>query len=146
MSDFQTGFDYLADLEHDEVTNTGSYLASTRLAPEDMHRFVSGKLDLDLLVNVRDTIAANPDQHDQAYYEFDLDCGTTRCAAGWAIHLSGQEIFGDSTKHPWVNGANLLGLSPRMVDGHPFSVCYSHVETLRNFDVLISLAKVQEDQ
>ena len=41
-------------------------------------------------------------------------CGTTRCVAGWAVHLTtGQPLFDDDNEHPSVRElADSLGVPP----------------------------------
>ena len=49
--------------------------------------------NVDLMLQVRNTIKMNPEQHNQATYE----CGTARCIAGWAIVLNTSQ----SVEHTW---------------------------------------------
>lgn len=37
-----------------------------------------------------DAITANPELHTQSVWAYQHDCGTRRCAAGWARHLHGH--------------------------------------------------------
>lgn len=124
----------------------------------DMSVYATDHLNLDLLVEVRDQIAAHPDQHDQSHYEFPQKCGTSRCVAGWTTHLMGltsREVFLTEGAYDVVASA-ALGIVPwhpqrddaSLADSknHPFYNRYNHEETLRNLDSLISLAKDQEDK
>lgn len=122
----------------------------------DMSNYATDHLNLDLLVEVRDQIAAHPDQHDQSHYEFAQKCGTSRCVAGWTTHLMGltsHEVLLTEGDYDVVASA-ALGIVPwhpqrevpHSVPHHPFYNRYNHEETLRNLDSLISLAKDQEDK
>lgn len=112
--------------------------------------FINGQLNLDLLVQVRDQIAAHPELHNQNSWNTELAPCSTRCVAGWATYLTGT--YDERT--PWedrlynIDAAALLGLrvwGPGEL-GHPFSYQWGHDDTLRNLDVLIDAAKTQEDQ
>lgn len=125
-----------------------------------MKSYVTDTLNLDLLVQVRDQIAAHPDQHDQGHYEHISECGTSRCMAGWTGYLLGL-TRGEVLHLPgYYDGvaSRALGIvsweaqrgsddhPPTMFRNHPFYYRWSHEDTLRNLDALISLAKDQEDQ
>lgn len=48
------------------------------------------KYNVDLMLEIKAAIESNPTAHDQKYWVRDTNvCGTTRCIAGWAIHLAG---------------------------------------------------------
>jgi hypothetical protein len=124
----------------------------------DMSVYATDHLNLDLLVEVRDHIAAHPLLHDQSHYEFTQECGTSRCVAGWATHLMGltsREVHLTEGSYDVVASA-ALGISTwqsqrddaslASSNNHPFNYRHSHEETLRNLDSLISLAKDQEDK
>lgn len=36
---------------------------------------------------VLEQITVHPETHDQGSWEYPVDCGTSRCVAGWAIHF-----------------------------------------------------------
>lgn len=42
-------------------------------------------VNVDLFQKIDRELTGHPEQHDQSSWE--SDCGTTRCVAGWAIHL-----------------------------------------------------------
>lgn len=45
---------------------------------------------------VLDIVRMNPEQHDQNVWEtgdLEDECGTTRCVAGWAVHLHGHNVI-----------------------------------------------------
>lgn len=46
-----------------------------------------------LLEQVRDYIALHPEEHDQQTWAQRTSCGTTRCVAGTAVFLHGDEIL-----------------------------------------------------
>lgn len=49
-------------------------------------------INVDMFKRIQDIIIANPERHNQSYFEMGgVGCGTTRCVAGWAIHLWGQD-------------------------------------------------------
>lgn len=117
--------------------------------PTPVTDYATDHLNLDLLVQVRDTIAANPDLHNQNYYAARGECGTTRCVAGWATYLSGT--YDERTEHEDreynADAARLLGLRVWGPNdrSHPFSYQWGHDDTLRNLDTLIDAAKQQEN-
>lgn len=49
----------------------------------------------ELFRKIRDQINADPNSHNQGAWEFIGGCGTSRCIAGWAIHLTypDQSVF-----------------------------------------------------
>jgi hypothetical protein len=119
------------------------------------------RLDVDRLTEVRDVIAANPEQHDQWSFEDDWagECGTTRCVAGWATHLAGmnREQVVAAGYYPVVAGA-LLGIhvgdpggdDPEnewwgCLNAHLFKGEWSHEDTLQNLDALIALGKEHDE-
>jgi hypothetical protein len=54
------------------------------------------RLNTELFKKIHEVVSANPQRHDQATWEGQSvgDCGTTRCVAGWAVHLAtGQKVF-----------------------------------------------------
>ena len=74
--------------------------------------------NVSLMTKVRNQITANPESHDQDYYENDTECGTTRCIAGWTVffargtgrtvYAGGGSIFGEAR--------DLLGLTDYEAD------------------------------
>lgn len=66
-------------------------------------------INTELFAKVRDVIKDQPDQHDQSTWESVLteSCGTTRCVAGWAIHLT----TGEKVVH-WEPGLPFIEASP----------------------------------
>lgn len=54
-------------------------------------------INTELFALVRDAIKGQPGRHDQSTWEstnVETSCGTTRCVAGWAIHLTtGEKVF-----------------------------------------------------
>lgn len=46
----------------------------------------------DLMIQVREHIAAHPERHDQASWGRKSRCGTTHCIAGWAAALNGAKL------------------------------------------------------
>ena len=61
------------------------------------------RLNTELFKKIHEVVSANPQRHDQGTWESVLtqdgtsflpECGTTRCVAGWAVHLTtGQKLF-----------------------------------------------------
>jgi hypothetical protein len=72
-----------------------------------------------LFRDVADAIEAEPERYDQAEWERETECGTTRCIAGWAAWLGARVSFlqWQKGRHPeWVpffsDGVeSLLGLT-----------------------------------
>lgn len=50
----------------------------------------------ELFKKIHDVISVHPELHDQAFFQEGTGCGTTRCVAGWAIHLSHPDDQGQS--------------------------------------------------
>lgn len=53
-------------------------------------------MNTELFQKIHNAITTQPDQHDQSTWESQSvhDCDTTRCVAGWAIHLTtGQPVL-----------------------------------------------------
>lgn len=48
-------------------------------------------INTEMFNRIQDVILSNPERHDQHYFETGATCGTTRCVAGWAIHLWGLD-------------------------------------------------------
>lgn len=48
-------------------------------------------INTDMFNRIQNVILSNPEKHDQHYFEIGQGCGTTRCVAGWAIHLWGLD-------------------------------------------------------
>lgn len=66
-------------------------------------------INTELFALVRDAIKGQPGRHDQSTWESVLsnECGTTRCVAGWAIHLTtGEKVF------RWEPGLGFIEVSP----------------------------------
>jgi len=114
-------------------------------------------LNTDLMIQVRNQITMDPQSHYQSAWE-NLDgpawCGTTRCMAGWAIHLAtgrtvqdvcnyGEGLQGarDDWTHPADLGAELLGLD----DNEAAALFYEldNKEALAVLDELIEKGKNQ---
>lgn len=74
-------------------------------------------MNTELFRKIDDRISAEPDGFDMYSWENqNAVCGTTRCAAGWAIYLTtGKPLFSpDHTLHDSVNElAERLGLDSR---------------------------------
>jgi len=51
------------------------------------------KLNVDLMLAVRDQVTMHPETHDQFMWARKTECGTTYCIAGWAAVLSGQQLL-----------------------------------------------------
>lgn len=49
------------------------------------------QINTDMFKRIQDIIISSPEKHDQHYFEAGNGCGTTRCVAGWAIHLWGLD-------------------------------------------------------
>lgn len=53
--------------------------------------------NVELFRRINEVISARPEEHDQSTWEstsVETSCGTTRCVAGWAIHLTtGEKVF-----------------------------------------------------
>lgn len=67
---------------------------------------------------VLDQIRMEPESHHQGSWEFTNSCGTTRCVAGWAIHIAtGLGVveacneYRRMQDHPQNVAAMLLGLT-----------------------------------
>lgn len=56
-------------------------------------------INTEMFQRIKQIINLNPEQHSQAFFEITTSdvwrpashCGTTRCVAGWAIHLWGED-------------------------------------------------------
>lgn len=63
----------------------------------------------ELFQKIHDVISVRPAEHDQTDWEWDGgSCGTTRCVAGWAVHLT--------TGEPLYAGGVGITLRPETVD------------------------------
>lgn len=114
----------------------------------------------DLLMQVREKIANEPEKHHQAAWALASsnpaeggDCGTAYCVAGWAAVLDGQtlewrESYGGVWVADWTTGGEAiwayartaLGLTPRE-DVRLFSAENSRDYVLRVLDALIEAGK-----
>lgn len=67
-------------------------------------------INTELFALVRDAIKDQPGRHDQSIWEstsVETSCGTARCVAGWAIHLTtGEKVF------HWEPGLTFIEVSP----------------------------------
>jgi len=55
------------------------------------------ELNIPLFQKIHDQIDNSPESHNQGTWE----CGTSRCVAGWAIHLTtGQPVYATIGLHP----------------------------------------------
>ena len=94
------------------------------------------KLNVDLMLAVREQITSHPETHYQGDWARRTECGTTLCIAGWACVLSGQELRWYDTEDEqgrfvaradyaslgepiWSKANELLGLSDQE-GGHLF--------------------------
>jgi hypothetical protein len=65
-------------------------------------------MNTELFQQIHDIITTRPEAFDMATWEYTKSCGTTRCVAGWAVHLTtGEPLFavdasGFSNLHPSV--------------------------------------------
>lgn len=75
-------------------------------------------MNQELFKQIHDTISTKPEQFGMSDWEFTNyanECGTTRCVAGWAIHLTtGQPLYKrNGDKHESFRElADRLGLEP----------------------------------
>lgn len=65
-------------------------------------------INTELFAKIRDVIKDQPGRHDQSRWESTLSgCGTARCVAGWAIHLTtGKKVV------YWEPGLSSIEVSP----------------------------------
>lgn len=86
-------------------------------------------INIEMFKRIENIIIANPEMHSQLEYEYEDSCGTTRCIAGWAIHLWGQDNGRTGSlwqiRHAWSGGRlsssheagqRILGLTPQEAD------------------------------
>jgi len=122
------------------------------------------KLNVDLMLAVRDQVTMHPETHDQFMWARKTECGTTYCIAGWAAVLSGQQLLwelageaGDE-EAGWIRiigprgptaGRSIstfardeLGLTPYEA-GELFASDLSEDEALAKLDALIEKGKNQ---
>lgn len=108
------------------------------------------KLNVDLMLAVRDQITMHPETHKQHSWGDKHPCGTTHCIAGWAAALSGADLtwtssgalaaVGDS-HHVQVYAENVLGLDVHEASDLFFE--FSENRALAKLDALIEKGKNQ---
>lgn len=97
----------------------------------------------ELFTKIRDHIKAHPEQHDNYEWEIETEeCGTARCAAGWAIYFThpGRRIrqtVGDEPAYRGRSfnqiGRELLGLTSDEADELFYTSNRSALEMIEHF-------------
>lgn len=64
-------------------------------------------INVELLQRIQGQIRSDP----ASLYMAEYQCGTACCIAGWALQLSGEEVYGPAGL-PGLRAADLLGLDP----------------------------------
>lgn len=117
-------------------------------------------INTELMQETLDYIAAHPDEHDQGDWGEKTDCGTTRCMAGTAIHvtLGCKMLFSESDdgwgvaysaqdaqgRHRYISelAQELLGVDDEQAEDLFYEACtledlYAYAEKFTGIDMRI---------